>query len=147
MSARALAAGSRVLIAMRKTPSDRSIERKVVPLVRPKSNALSFQAMSPSAPTPVATFSDADWFLPAGAEELALFCKTLFGEMLFGKKQGEVADGLQRDRPQEEARAGMHNLFRGALNGVGANVVEIRGPWNEREAQAASAVAAALEED
>jgi NadR type nicotinamide-nucleotide adenylyltransferase len=57
-----------------------------------------------------------------------------------------VADGLQRDRPLEESRAGIHALFRAALTGIAARVVEIRGSWAEREARAVAAVAAALEE-
>jgi NadR type nicotinamide-nucleotide adenylyltransferase len=56
-----------------------------------------------------------------------------------------VPDGLQRDRPDEAARAELHRLFRDALAAAGARVVEIRGNWSEREAQAAAVVAAAIE--
>jgi NadR type nicotinamide-nucleotide adenylyltransferase len=56
-----------------------------------------------------------------------------------------VPDGLQRDRPDEEARAEMHALFREALVAAGAHVVEIGGNWSEREARAAVSVAAAIE--
>jgi NadR type nicotinamide-nucleotide adenylyltransferase len=57
-----------------------------------------------------------------------------------------VPDGLQRDRPDDAARAEMHAQFRAALASLGARVVEIRGSWDERKAQAADAVVAALEE-
>jgi NadR type nicotinamide-nucleotide adenylyltransferase len=56
-----------------------------------------------------------------------------------------VADGLQRDRPDEAARVQMHALFRDALVAIGASVVEVRGTWNEREVQAAEAITAALD--
>ena len=55
-----------------------------------------------------------------------------------------VADGLHRDRRDEAARAGIHTLFREALGGLGATVVEIRGTWGERLAQATAAVTASL---
>lgn len=55
-----------------------------------------------------------------------------------------VADGLQRDRPDERARVEIHRLFRDALEAAGARVVEIGGSWAEREAAAVSVVEAAL---
>jgi NadR type nicotinamide-nucleotide adenylyltransferase len=55
-----------------------------------------------------------------------------------------VADGLQRDRPDDTERAEMHARFRDALASLGARVVEIRGSWAERRRQAFAAVAAAL---
>jgi NadR type nicotinamide-nucleotide adenylyltransferase len=56
-----------------------------------------------------------------------------------------VEDGLQRDRPSEEARAQMHALFRDALAAAAARVVEIRGNWSERQTRAAVAVANAID--
>jgi NadR type nicotinamide-nucleotide adenylyltransferase len=56
-----------------------------------------------------------------------------------------VADGLQRDRPAE--RELLHGLFRSALAGIGARVVDITGTWEQRRASAVSAVRAALEPD
>jgi NadR type nicotinamide-nucleotide adenylyltransferase len=53
-----------------------------------------------------------------------------------------VADGLQRDRPDEAARAAIHRQFRDTLAAAGARVVEIRGSWAERHARALAAVAA-----
>ncbi len=53
-----------------------------------------------------------------------------------------VADGLQRDRPDEEARAQIHGLFRETLAAEGACVVEISGSWPERHEQAVTAIAA-----
>jgi len=56
-----------------------------------------------------------------------------------------IADGLQRDRPDDQARARMHDLFRSALTAAGALVVEIRGSWAERKSQAAAAITAAID--
>jgi NadR type nicotinamide-nucleotide adenylyltransferase len=56
-----------------------------------------------------------------------------------------VADGLQRDTSNEDARAQMHALFRDALDAASARVVEIRGDWSERRALAAAAVRDAVE--
>jgi NadR type nicotinamide-nucleotide adenylyltransferase len=53
-----------------------------------------------------------------------------------------VADGLQRDRPDEEARTTIHGQFRDTLAAAGACVVEIRGSWSERHARALAAIAA-----
>lgn len=53
-----------------------------------------------------------------------------------------IADGLQRDRSDEEARLDIHRQFRDALAAAGARVVEIRGSWPERQAQALAAIAA-----
>jgi NadR type nicotinamide-nucleotide adenylyltransferase len=58
-----------------------------------------------------------------------------------------IADGLQRDRPDEAVRAELHSLFRSALAAAGARVVEIYGPWPERHRQAAAAVASGLDDD
>jgi nicotinamide riboside kinase len=55
-----------------------------------------------------------------------------------------VPDGLQRDRPDDAARADMHARFCAALTSLGARVVEIRGSWDERRRQAIAAVAAEL---
>jgi NadR type nicotinamide-nucleotide adenylyltransferase len=55
-----------------------------------------------------------------------------------------VADGLQRDRPDDTERAEMHARFRNALPSLGARVVEIRGSWAERRRQAFAAVSAAV---
>ena len=52
-----------------------------------------------------------------------------------------VADGLQRDRPVE--RDLLHGLFRSALAGFGARVVDITGTWEERRERAFEAVRAA----
>lgn len=51
-----------------------------------------------------------------------------------------VADGLARDRGDEEARALIHGLFRDTLAEAGARVVEIRGAWPERQARAIAAI-------
>ncbi len=51
-----------------------------------------------------------------------------------------IADGLMRDRPDEEARALIHGLFRETLAAAGATIVEIRGAWPERQARAIAAV-------
>lgn len=51
-----------------------------------------------------------------------------------------IADGLQRDRPDDQARARMHDLFRRALTEAGAVVVEVRGSWAERTSHAAAAI-------
>ncbi len=56
-----------------------------------------------------------------------------------------VADGLQRDRSDEAARALLHGLFRDELAAAGAHVVEVRGTWAEREAQAVAAIEALIE--
>jgi len=56
-----------------------------------------------------------------------------------------VPDGLQRDRPDEASRAEVHALFRDALAAAGARVVEVRGDWRERHAEAAAAVKSAVE--
>jgi NadR type nicotinamide-nucleotide adenylyltransferase len=56
-----------------------------------------------------------------------------------------VPDGLQRDRPDEAARAQLHVLFQDALARIGACVTEIRGPWAERQARAFAAVASLVE--
>ena len=53
-----------------------------------------------------------------------------------------IADGLQRDRSDEEARLDIHGQFRDALAAAGARVVEIRGSWPERHARALAAIAA-----
>jgi NadR type nicotinamide-nucleotide adenylyltransferase len=53
-----------------------------------------------------------------------------------------VADLLQRDRPDAEARATIHRQFRDTLAAAGARLVEIGGSWSERDAQALAAVAA-----
>ena len=52
-----------------------------------------------------------------------------------------VADGLQRDRPVE--RDLLHGLFRSALAGFGARVVDVTGTWEERRDRAFEAVRAA----
>jgi NadR type nicotinamide-nucleotide adenylyltransferase len=53
-----------------------------------------------------------------------------------------LADGLQRDRPDE--RAYMHELFRRQLEVFGARVVDIAGSWETRRETAIAAVAQAL---
>jgi NadR type nicotinamide-nucleotide adenylyltransferase len=58
-----------------------------------------------------------------------------------------VADGLQRDRPDEEARSHIHHQFHDTLVAAGARVVEIRGSWPERHAQAVAAIAALTAND
>lgn len=58
-----------------------------------------------------------------------------------------VADGLQRDRPDDTERAEMHARFRDALSSLGARFVEIRGSWADRRRDAFSAVAAAVPRD
>jgi NadR type nicotinamide-nucleotide adenylyltransferase len=55
-----------------------------------------------------------------------------------------VADGLTRDRPDEEARALIHQSFRDTLAAAGAPVVEIGGGWPDREALASAAVEALI---
>jgi len=55
-----------------------------------------------------------------------------------------VADGIQRDRPDEEARAFIHGLFRDVLAAAGATVVEIRGEWPGRRALAVAAIEALI---
>jgi nicotinamide riboside kinase len=55
-----------------------------------------------------------------------------------------VPDGLQRDRPDDAARADMHARFCAALRLLGARVLEIRGSWADRRRQAIAAVAAEL---
>ncbi len=55
-----------------------------------------------------------------------------------------VADGLQRDRPDEAAREEIHRRFRRALDAAGLRVVEIAGNWQAREAAAIEAISAAL---
>jgi NadR type nicotinamide-nucleotide adenylyltransferase len=55
-----------------------------------------------------------------------------------------VADGLQRDRPDDQNRARIHELFRSALTAGAARVVEIRGDWPERRAQAVAEVEALI---
>ncbi len=52
-----------------------------------------------------------------------------------------VPDGPYRDRPDEDDRRRIHGQFRGALARAGVRVVEIRGSWGDRRAQAVSAVA------
>jgi NadR type nicotinamide-nucleotide adenylyltransferase len=54
-----------------------------------------------------------------------------------------LADGLQRDRPDQ--REQIHGLFAAALDALGARVVDIEGPWTEREAAAIRAVEDLLE--
>ncbi|MCX6549477.1 MAG: ATP-binding protein, partial [Acidobacteria bacterium] len=49
-----------------------------------------------------------------------------------------VADGLQRDRPQE--RAQIHALFRRRLESFGAAVVDITGTWQARTDTAIAAI-------
>ncbi len=56
-----------------------------------------------------------------------------------------VPDGLQRDRPDDAARAQLHRLFRDALAVAGARVVEVVGSWSEREKRAAAAIVEALD--
>jgi NadR type nicotinamide-nucleotide adenylyltransferase len=56
-----------------------------------------------------------------------------------------VADGPQRDRPDDGARAQLHASFRAALDAIGARVVEIGGPWSARHERAVSAIRAAVE--
>lgn len=58
-----------------------------------------------------------------------------------------IADGLQRDRSDEEARLDIHGQFRDALAAAGARVVEIRGSWPERHARALAAIAAITAND
>jgi NadR type nicotinamide-nucleotide adenylyltransferase len=53
-----------------------------------------------------------------------------------------VADGLQRDRPVE--RDLLHGLFRSALAGIGARVIDITGTWEERRDRAFAAIRAAI---
>lgn len=53
-----------------------------------------------------------------------------------------VADGLQRDRPEE--RTEMHERFRRQLEASGALVVNIAGPWETRLDNAITAVTQAL---
>jgi NadR type nicotinamide-nucleotide adenylyltransferase len=55
-----------------------------------------------------------------------------------------VADGLQRDRSDEETRTLIHDLFRDTLAEAGATVVDIRGAWPEREARAIAAIEALI---
>ena len=55
-----------------------------------------------------------------------------------------VADGLKRDRPDEEVRSLIHAQFRERLAAAGAWVVEITGTWSERQARAVAAVTAAV---
>ncbi len=55
-----------------------------------------------------------------------------------------VADGLQRDRSDEEARALIHELFRDTLAAAGARVVEVLGAWPERQARAVVAIEALI---
>jgi len=57
-----------------------------------------------------------------------------------------VPDGLQRDRPDDHARAQIHALFRDALEAAGARVVEITGSWPERESRAVAAIDEALKQ-
>jgi NadR type nicotinamide-nucleotide adenylyltransferase len=49
-----------------------------------------------------------------------------------------IADGMQRDRPEQ--RAQLHASFRLALEALGARVVEIRGDWDARREQAIAAL-------
>ena len=56
-----------------------------------------------------------------------------------------VADGLQRDRAT--ARDLMHRLFERTLREFEARVVDVRGPWPEREQRAAAEVDALLNKD
>jgi NadR type nicotinamide-nucleotide adenylyltransferase len=49
-----------------------------------------------------------------------------------------IADGLQRDRPEQ--RAQINDLFKSRLSDFGAQVVEIRGGWDARRAQAITAI-------
>jgi NadR type nicotinamide-nucleotide adenylyltransferase len=55
-----------------------------------------------------------------------------------------VADGLNRDRPDDAARQEIHRIFRETLAAAGARVIDIRGDWQTREAAAIRAVTAAL---
>jgi NadR type nicotinamide-nucleotide adenylyltransferase len=80
-----------------------------------------------------------EWILSAASESLGDLYLLLSPDVPW------VADGLQRDRPDDAARVEMHALFRNALAAAGARVVEISGPWPARGRQAAAAVAAALD--
>ncbi len=53
-----------------------------------------------------------------------------------------VADGAQRDRPG--ARQELHELFRIALEAIGAPVVDVRGAWATRAETARDAILALL---
>jgi len=53
-----------------------------------------------------------------------------------------IADGVQRDRPNDRAR--MHDLFVRTLAEFGARVIDVRGGWEEREAHAGRAIDAIL---
>jgi nicotinamide riboside kinase len=55
-----------------------------------------------------------------------------------------MADGLQRDRSDEQTRTLIHGLFRDTLAAAGATVVEIRGAWPERQARAIAAIEALI---
>ena len=55
-----------------------------------------------------------------------------------------VEDGLQRDRPHQ--REEIHALFVTTLSQLGARVVDVRGPWEQRDAIADRAIAALLDE-
>jgi NadR type nicotinamide-nucleotide adenylyltransferase len=55
-----------------------------------------------------------------------------------------VADGMQRDRPEQRER--LHALFRTRLASFGARVVEVRGDWDARREQALAAIALLLEQ-
>jgi NadR type nicotinamide-nucleotide adenylyltransferase len=56
-----------------------------------------------------------------------------------------LPDGRQRDRPHDRER--IHGLFAQALADRGARFVDVRGPWGEREAMAASVVGGLLAEE
>jgi len=53
-----------------------------------------------------------------------------------------VADGLQRDRPA--GRDQLHGLFRAALAGIGARVIDISGTWDQRRERAFAVIDAAI---
>jgi NadR type nicotinamide-nucleotide adenylyltransferase len=55
-----------------------------------------------------------------------------------------VADGLARDRPDEEVRAEIHRLFREKVQDIGSPWVEIGGTWESRTARALQEVTRAL---
>jgi nicotinamide riboside kinase len=80
----------------------------------------------------------ADWIASAAREELGDLYLLLCPDVPW------IPDGLQRDRPDEKARADMHAWFRDELAACGARVVEIHGSWDARARQASTAVAAAV---
>lgn len=77
-----------------------------------------------------------DWIARAEASRLADLYLLLHPDVPW------VADGLQRDRPEE--RAEMHERFRRRLEASGTRVVDIAGCWEIRLEKAITAVTQAL---